>query len=107
MVVIFKTISPFNYTVIISMKKLLALFTLCLAFTSAYAHPQDGMTPEDLMHYFIKVFNDENIPALEEVYHFPHVKIVNGKLFHFDEKDAPIFDESVIVSTSSKKLELI
>jgi hypothetical protein len=24
------------------MKKLLAFFTLCLALTSAYAHPQDG-----------------------------------------------------------------
>jgi hypothetical protein len=24
------------------MKKLLALFTLCLALTTAYAHPQDG-----------------------------------------------------------------
>ena len=74
------------------MKKLLALFTLCLAFTSAYAHPQDGMTPEDLMRYYVKVFNEENIPALEEVYAFPHVKLVNGKLIRFDTKETPVID---------------
>ena len=92
MVVIFETISPFNYTVIITMKKLLALFTLCLAFTSAYAHPPDGMSPEVLIHYFVKAFNDENILALEEVYAFPHVKIINGKLTRFDTKETPVYD---------------
>jgi hypothetical protein len=74
------------------MKKLLALFTLCLAFTSAYAHPQDGMSPEDLMRYYLKVFNEENIPALEEVYAFPHVKINNGKLTNVENKDTPVID---------------
>ncbi len=92
MVVVFETTSPFNYTVIISMKKLLAFFTLCLALTTAYAHPQDGMSPEILIHYFIKVFNNENIPALEEVYAFPHVKIINGKLTRFDTKETPVYD---------------
>ena len=74
------------------MKNLLALFTLCLAFTSANAHPQDGMSPEDLMRYYIKVFNDENIPALEDVYAFPHVKINNGKLTTVENKDTPVID---------------
>ena len=74
------------------MKKLLALFTLCLAFTSAYGHPQDGMSPEDLMRYYIKVFNDENIPALEDVYTFPHVKINNGKLTTVENKNTPVID---------------
>ena len=74
------------------MKKLLAFFTLCLAFTSAYAHPQDGMSPEDLMRYYAKVFNEENIPALEEVYAFPHVKINNGKLTNVENKDTPVID---------------
>ena len=92
MVVIFETISPFNYTVIISMKKLLAFLTLCLALTTAFAHPQDGMSPEVLIHYFVKAFNDENIPALEEVYAFPHVKIINGKLTRFDTKETPVYD---------------
>ena len=58
MVVVFETTSPFNYTVIISMKKLLAFFTLCLTLTTAFAHPQDGMSPEDLMRYYLKVFNE-------------------------------------------------
>ena len=74
------------------MKKLLVLFILCLAFTSAYAHPQDGMSPEDLMRYYIKVFNDENIPALEDVYAFPHVKSNNGKLTTVENKDTPVID---------------
>ena len=74
------------------MKKFLALMTLCLAFTSADAHPQDGMTPEDLMRYYAKVFNEENIPALEEVYTFPHVKINNGKLTTVENKDTPVID---------------
>jgi hypothetical protein len=74
------------------MKKLLALFTLCLALTTAFAHPQDGMTPEDLMRYYVKVFNDENIPALEDVYTFPHVKINNGKLTTVENKNTPVID---------------
>ena len=74
------------------MKKLLALFSLCFALTTAYAHPQDGMSPEDLMRYYLKVFNEENIPALEEVYAFPHVKINNGKLTNVENKDTPVID---------------
>ncbi|MDA0237545.1 MAG: hypothetical protein O3B03_03420 [Proteobacteria bacterium] len=74
------------------MKKILACFTLCIASTTAYAHPQDGMSPEDLMLYYVKVFNEENMPALEEIYHFPHAKIINGKLTLFDNKDIPVID---------------
>lgn len=74
------------------MKKLLALLTLCLALTTAYAHPQDGMSPEDLVRYYLKVFNEENIPALEEVIAFPHVKINNGKLTNVENKDTPVID---------------
>jgi len=74
------------------MKKLLALFTLCLAFTSAYAHLQDSMSPEDLMRYYVKVFNDENIPALEDFYAFPHVKSNNGKLTTVENKNTPVID---------------
>ena len=49
------------------MKKISAFFALFIALTTAFAHPQDGMSPEDLMRYYIQVFNDENIPALEDV----------------------------------------
>jgi hypothetical protein len=38
------------------------------------------------------VFNEENIPALEEVYAFPHVKINNGKLTTVENKDTPVID---------------
>jgi len=84
------------------MKKLLALFTLCLAFTSAYGHPQDGMSPEDLMRHYIKVFNDENIPALEDVYTFPHVKINNGKLTTVENKNTPVIDYAGLKKTPWK-----
>jgi len=74
------------------MKKILAFFALFIALTTAFAHPQDGMSPEDLMRYYIQVFNDENIPALEDVYAFPHVKVNNGKLTTVENKDTPVID---------------
>ena len=74
------------------MKKISAFFALFIALTTAFAHPQDGMSPEDLMRYYIKVFNDENIPALEDVYAFPHVKLNNGKLTAVENKDTPVID---------------
>ena len=84
------------------MKKLLALFSLCFALTTAYARPQDGMVPEELMRYYVKVFNEENIPALEEVYAFPHVKIINGKLTRFDTKETPVYDFVGLKKTGQK-----
>ena len=50
------------------------------------------MSPEDLMRYYVKVFNEENISALEQVYAFPHVKIINGKLTTVENKDTPVID---------------
>ena len=73
------------------MKKLLVTLWLLMSFSSAIAHPQDGMSPEELMHHYLKVFNEENLPALEEVYHYPHVKITNGKLTHIENKNTPDF----------------
>ena len=84
------------------MKKLLALLTLCLAFSCAFAHPQDGMSPDELMRYYVKVFNDENISALEQVYHFPHIKIRNGKLTRFDNTDIPVIDYSELKKSGWK-----
>ena len=40
----------------------------------------------------MKVFNEENISALEQVYAFPHVKIINGKLTTVENKDTPVID---------------
>ena len=84
------------------MKKLLALLTLGLAFSCAFAHPQDGMSPNELMRYYVKVFNDENISALEQVYHFPHIKIRNGKLTRFDNTDIPVIDYSELKKSGWK-----
>jgi len=74
------------------MKKLLVTLWLLMSFSYASAHPQDGMSPEDLMRHYLKVFNEENLPALEEVYHYPHVKITNGKLTHIENKNIPVID---------------
>lgn len=74
------------------MKKILLTLWLLMSFSYASAHPQDGMSPEDLMRHYLKVFNEENFPALEEVYHYPHVKITNGKLSHIDNKNTPVID---------------
>ena len=84
------------------MKKLLALLSLGLAFACAFAHPQDGMSPDELMRYYVKVFNDENISALEQVYHFPHIKIRNGKLTRFDNTDIPVIDYSELKKSGWK-----
>jgi hypothetical protein len=70
-----------------------ALFLLStLAFSAAFAHPQDGLSPEGLMHYYVKVVNEENLAALQDVYHFPHVKITGGKLAQIEDKTIPVID---------------
>ena len=84
------------------MKQFIVFVTLYLGVTSVFAHPQDGMSPNDLMIYYIKVFNEENISALEDVYHFPHVRIVNGKLIPFPSKDTPVVDFSNLNKTAWK-----
>ena len=76
----------------ISRKNFLSSLFLIFGLSSAWAHPQDGMSPEDLMNYYLKVFNEENLPALEEVYYFPHVEITNGKLTDIENKNTPVID---------------
>jgi hypothetical protein len=60
--------------------------------STATAHPQDNLTPEGLMHYYLQVLNDENLPALQDVYHFPHLKLVAGKLTLIDDQKIPVID---------------
>jgi hypothetical protein len=60
--------------------------------STATAHPQDNLTPEGLMHYYLQVLNDENLPALQDVYHFPHLKLVAGKLTLIDDRKIPVID---------------
>jgi hypothetical protein len=60
------------------------------------------MSPEDLMRFYAKVFNDENLTALEDIYHFSHVKINNSKLTRADNKDTPVIDYVGLKKTSWK-----
>jgi len=72
------------------MNKVLIAFCLFFMFSFANAHPQDGLSPEGLLRYYIKVFNQENASALEDVYHFPNVKIQSGKLVIQESKGVPV-----------------
>jgi len=74
------------------MKKLVLSVCTSLFLSPAFAHPQDGLTPEGLMHYYVKVVNDENLTALQDVYHFPHVKIMSGRLTVVEDKSVPVID---------------
>jgi len=42
------------------------------------------------LRYYIKVFNQEDTGSLEDVYHFPNVKIQSGKLIVQEGRGAPI-----------------
>lgn len=76
-----------------SLMKLFTFFLFaCLSFNNAVAHPQDNMSPEGLMHYYVKLVNEENAAALQDVYHFPHVKITGGKLAQIDDPAIPVID---------------
>ena len=84
------------------LKKFLTIFCLLISCNFSFAHPQDGMSPDELMRYYVKVFNDENMSALEQVYHFPHIKIRNGKLTRFDNTDIPVIDYSELKKSGWK-----
>jgi len=74
------------------MKQCLLGLLITLFMSTATAHPQDNLTPEGLMHYYLKVLNEENLPALQDVYHFPHIKLVSGQLIVVDDKTVPVID---------------
>ena len=44
------------------------------------------------MHLYVKLVNEENTAALQDVYHFPHVKITGGKLAQIDDPTTPVID---------------
>lgn len=77
------------------MKKVLFAFCMVFMFSTVMAHPQDSLSPEGLLTYYIKVFNEENSAALEDVYHFPNVKIQSGKLVVQESKGVPIDYEAL------------
>lgn len=74
------------------MKNFLFALGVSAIFSTANAHAQDKLTPEGLMHLYVKLVNEENTVALQDVYHFPHVKITGGKLAQIDDPTIPVID---------------
>jgi hypothetical protein len=46
------------------MKKIALFLFASFSFSAAFAHPQDNMSLEGLMHYYVKLVNEENVAAL-------------------------------------------
>ncbi len=84
------------------MKKFIFVIFASLFFSAVHAHPQDGLTPDGLMHYYVKVFNEENLTALQDVYHFPHVKLMSGRLTYIDDSSVPVIDFAGLKKTGWK-----
>ena len=74
------------------MKNLFALLVASLLISSASAHPQDNLSPEEFMQYYAKVVNEENLTALQDVYCFPHTKQMSGRLTVVEDKGIPVID---------------
>ncbi len=81
------------------MKTLISLIAAALISFNVAAESLQDLTPEEFMHYYVRVFNEENLPALQSVYHFPHVKIRSGQLVHFDDSMKPAVDFAAIKHT--------
>jgi hypothetical protein len=84
------------------MKKLFIIVCLLISSNFAFAHPQDGMSPEQLMFHYVKMFNEENLPALQDIYHTPHVRLISGKLVKFEDKSIPVVDYESLKKTGWK-----
>lgn len=84
------------------MKKWLIFFCLLVSSNVSFAHPQDGMSPEQLMFHYVKMFNEENLAALQDIYHSPHVRLISGKLVKFEDKSVPVVDFESLKKTGWK-----
>jgi hypothetical protein len=84
------------------LKKIFLILCLLIANNFSYAHPQDGMTQQQLMFYYVKMFNEENLAALQDIYHYPHVRLINGKLVKFEDKSIPAVDFESLKKTGWK-----
>ena len=84
------------------MKKLFIVVCLLISSNFSFAHPQDGMSPEQLMFHYVKMFNEENLPALQDIYHTPHVRLISGKLVKFEDKSIPVVDYESLKKTGWK-----
>ena len=84
------------------MKKLFIVVCLLISSNFSFAHPQDGMSPEQLMFHYVKMFNEENLPALQDIYHTPHVRLISGKLVKLEDKSIPVVDYESLKKTGWK-----
>ena len=84
------------------MKKLFIVVCLLISSNFSFAHPQDGMSPEQLMFHYVKMFNEENLPALQDIYHTPHVRLISGKLVKFEDMSIPVVDYENLKKTGWK-----
>jgi hypothetical protein len=84
------------------LKKLLIIFGLLISCNFSHAHPQEGMSPEQLMFQYVKMFNEENLPALQDIFHSPHVRLISGKLVKFEDKSIPVVDFESLKKTGWK-----
>ena len=81
------------------MKTLIPLIISALMSFNATAESLQDLTPESFMHYYVGIFNDENLPALQSAYHFPHVKIRSGQMIYFEDSIKPAVDFETIKRT--------
>jgi len=81
------------------MKKFVSLIATALISLNAVAESLQDMTPEAFMHYYVRIFNEENLPALQNAYHFPHVKIRSGDMVYFADSLKPAVDFDAIKRT--------
>lgn len=84
------------------LKNFLLIVCLLISNNFSYAHPQDGMTPEQLMFHYVKMFNEENLAALQDIYHYPHVRLISGKLVKFEDTLIPAVDFESLKKTGWK-----
>lgn len=88
------------------MNKSAVLVAASVVCSGALAHPQDGLSPEGLMHYYVKVLNEENLAALQDVYHFPHVKLMAGQLTLIEDRSVPVIDFSSLKASGWKSSKI-
>ncbi len=81
------------------MKKFVSLIATALISLNAVAESLQDLSPEAFMHYYVRIFNEENLPALQSAYHFPHVKIRSGHMVYFEDSLKPAVDFDAIKRT--------
>lgn len=81
------------------MKTLVSILASCLISFNAAAQSLQDLTPESFMHYYVQIFNEENLPALQDAYYFPHVKIRSGQMVIFEDRKIPAVDFDAIKRT--------